>query len=101
MKLRPGCGCPLFVVAIVDLVFVVSCIVGIVSGPSSTPASSTTLGLSITLFVMLANMIACILLAMAAFRQRRLEQSVSETPALEDSLEEGEDAGSGQEQEDA
>jgi hypothetical protein len=101
MKLRPGCGCPLFIVAIIDLVFVVSCIIGIVSGPSSTPATSTTLGLSMTLFIMLANMIACILLAMAAFRQRRLEQSVSETSALEDSPQEGEDAGSGEDEEGA
>lgn len=99
MKLRPGCGCPLLIVSIVDLVFVVSCIIGIVRGPSSTPGTSTTLGLSVALLVMLANMIACILLAMTAFRRRRLEESVSETADLEDSLEEGADAGSGQDEE--
>ena len=103
MRLRPGCGCPLLILMVVDIVFLAGAVLTVVRGPSAEPARATTYGAVITLIVMAGNAIACALLAMAAFRRRGLEQAVSDTPTTEDSSEEGEeeDAGSVEDDEDA
>lgn len=100
MTLKRGCGCPLLILVAVDLLFVISCVIGLVTGPSTKPATSSTFGLVLTLFIMLGNMVTCAVLGFAAFRRQPLGQSMPETSAPEDPFQEGEDARGGQDEED-
>jgi cytochrome c oxidase subunit IV len=96
MRLRRGCGCPILILLLVDAVFFVGSVLSLIRGPSDEPAQATTWTLVLSLLVMGANLIVCAILGLAALRGQALGPSPAEAPAGQDSSEEGEEAGSGQ-----
>ena len=68
MRLKPGCGCLLILLAIVDLVLLVSALFSIVSGPSENPVQPSKLLLGGTAVIFAANVAVSVMLGLAAFR---------------------------------
>ena len=68
MKLKPGCGCLLIILAIVDLTMTIACLVFTVNVPTAT-TSAPKAGLYAGAAVMFgANVVASGMLGFAAFR---------------------------------
>ena len=83
MKLRRGCGCPLLVIGVLDLVFVMAVVLAIVRHSTGYP-------LAITMFVLMAaNCGVCLAVGINAIRG----QDLSEGPArTDDSDDDGSDS---------
>jgi hypothetical protein len=62
MRIRKGCGCPVGLLGLVNLVYVISAIIGAVSGSTPVPAAM------LVLFISLGNLVLCAIVALAAFR---------------------------------
>jgi hypothetical protein len=83
MKLRKGCGCPVAILALVNLAYVIASIVSLATG------SVKMGGALLILSVGAANLLVCVIVALAAFRGEKL--GMSEAP---DAFSEGyDDAG--------
>jgi hypothetical protein len=91
MKLRRGCGCPILLLMGIDLFFFVGVIIALFQGSSTEPTRPTTLGSLLSLAVFAGNVIACALLAIAAFRQQGLQSSTGEKPVMDEYAGEGTD----------
>jgi hypothetical protein len=96
MRVGRGCGCPILILVVVDLAFLIGAIINLIRGPSGEPVSATRLGAGLTLVVFAANLIVCAIMAIAAFRGQALGPTAGETPSLDDSSGEGEETDSGQ-----
>jgi len=92
MRLRRGCGCPILLLLIANIFFVVGSIISLIRGPSSEPVSATRLGSSLSLAVMAGNLIVCAILGIAALRGQALGQSVDDTSPTGDPSDEGTDS---------
>jgi len=68
MRLKPGCGCVLLLLAIVNLVFVVSAIFSMFRGASETPVEPSRLLLTASVLIFSANVAVCLMLGLAALR---------------------------------
>ena len=89
MKLRPGCGCLILVLGLINLVFLLSAIVG---AARQTSLSSTVLSI-LMVVVFIANVVVCALVGWAALRSRKQAPSVSTVEEGSGSESEGEEAG--------
>ena len=68
MRLKPGCGCLLILLAIVNLALLVSALFSMASGPSETPAEPSKLLLGFSALIFAANVAVSVMLGLAAFR---------------------------------
>jgi len=102
MKLKPGCGCLILVLALCNLVFVVADIVTMFRGPAEKPVNPSNLMLGITGLIFAANVAVCVMMGLAALRgvsfgrksaaQDTDESTVEDsTFAAEDATDEGQD----------
>jgi hypothetical protein len=99
MRLRRGCSCPILILVVADMFFVVGSIISLIRGPSSEPTQATRLGSVLSLIVMGANLIVCAVLAIVALRSQADGPSTAETPYEKDSPEEWSAGDSGQDDE--
>ena len=86
MKLRPGCGCLVLVLAFFNLLLSVLAIVGLTRGTLGTSGLSVTM-----LLVFMANAVVLAMVGLAALRERRQQPSDQTAPGSEG---EGVDEGS-------
>ncbi len=88
MRVSRGCGCPVTILALVNLVFLAGSVVSLIRGPVAEPVSATRLGAALTLAVFLGNLMVCALLAVAALGGRTLgpspQESVPDDPGGDD-----------------
>jgi hypothetical protein len=102
MKLKPGCGCLLILLAVVNLVLFLSAILSIVRGPSENPVQPSNLLLVGSALIFAANVAVSMMLGLAAFRgvsfgrkgppQEAYESTDQESTAVaEEGADEGED----------
>ena len=70
MKLRRGCGCPILILGILNLVMVVATILSLARGSTSSTLSSgtTKLGSVFFLLVFAGNVLACAIVGLASVR---------------------------------
>jgi len=68
MKLKPGCGCVLILLAIVNLVLVVSALFSIFRQASETPVQPSKLLLASSALIFSANVAVCVMLGLASLR---------------------------------
>ena len=68
MRLKPGCGCLLILLAIVNLVLLVSALFSMASGPTETPAQPSKLLLGASALIFAANVAVSVMLGLASFR---------------------------------
>ena len=68
MRLKPGCGCLLILLAIVNLVLLLSAVISMARGPSETPVNPSKLLLGFSALIFAANVAVCVMLGLAAFR---------------------------------
>jgi hypothetical protein len=90
MRLRRGCGCPILIILLLDLLLATGGIITLIRGPSDKPFQATRLGAGISTVIMSANVIACGLLAVGTLREGRLGGSTPGTSASD--YEEGDGA---------
>ena len=88
MRLKPGCGCLLILLAIVNLVLLVSALFSMASGPSETPVEPSKLLLGGSALIFAANVAVSVMLGLAAFRgvsfgRKSAPQDVDESTAEE------------------
>lgn len=68
MKLRRGCGCPILILLLFDLLLLVGALIGLIRGPSEEPFQATRLGSGLSAILMLGNLAVCVLLLLTALR---------------------------------
>jgi len=100
MRLKPGCGCLLILLAIVNLVLFVSSILSIFRAPSENPVQPSSFMLAASALIFAANVAVSVMLGLAAFRgvsfgRKAAPQEADESTGQESTAvaEEGEDEG--------
>jgi hypothetical protein len=68
MKIKPGCGCLIILLAMLNLVLVVSAIFSIFKGASETPVQPSKLLLAGSALIFAANVAVCVMLGLASLR---------------------------------
>lgn len=70
MKLRRGCGCPILILGIFNLLMVVASILSLARGSTSSVmgSSATKLGAVLFLLVFSGNVLVCAVIGIVAFR---------------------------------
>ena len=89
MRLNRGCGCPVLILLILDLILLAGALIGLIRGPSDEPFQATRLGSGLSALLALGNVGACAILAMGALRGQPLGGSTNE-PSSTDEEEQGE-----------
>ena len=84
MKLRRGCGCPILILALADLLYLVAGVVSLIQH------SVSRWGALLIMFIALANGVVCVIVALAAIRGETLSGPMR-------TLTEGEDIEGGEE----
>ena len=80
MKLKPGCGCVLIILAIINLVMAIGCIVFTINVPTATSTAPKASLYAAAAVLFGANVAASGLLGLAAFRG----MSIGRKPAAQD-----------------
>jgi hypothetical protein len=88
MKMKPGCGCLILVLAICNLVFVIADISYLVRGPSENPVNPSALMLAGTMLIFVANVAVCVMLGLATLRGVSFGRGAAPQEADESTLEE-------------
>ena len=88
MKLRRGCGCPLIILGLADLLYLAAGVVSLIRHTTGA------LGSLFIILVGLGNGIVCVIVALAAIRGESLSGPVDAAPEGED-IEEGEGSADG------
>ncbi len=102
MKLKPGCGCVLILLAILNIVFFISAVFSIFRAPSQTPVQPSDLMLAASALIFAANVAVCVMLGLATLRgvsfgRKAAPQEADEstgqesTDVAEEGVDEGED----------
>lgn len=78
MRVSRGCGCPVVILALANLLFLAGAIFSLIRGPAAEPVSSTRLGAGLTLAVFLGNLTVCAVLAVAALGGRAIGSAQNE-----------------------
>ena len=68
MKMKPGCGCLLILLAMINLVLFISAVFSIFRAPSANPTQPSDLMLAATALVMAANVAVSVMLGLASLR---------------------------------
>lgn len=89
MKVRRGCGCPIIILGLTNLTFLVAGVVSLVR------STSPVLGSLFIVFMGLGNAVICGMVGLAAFRNQPLSASVNAGPEGGDAEEGEEDGGGG------
>lgn len=79
MRVSRGCGCPVVILALANLLFVAGSIFSLIRGPAAEPVSSTRFGAGLVLAVFLGNLIVCAVLAVAALGGRTIGSAHNES----------------------
>ena len=78
MKLRPGCGCLVLVLGILNLLLVFLMTWGLIRGTASRSPQAFTM-----LLVFISDVIICLIVGLAAVRSRKLEAANAQTEGTE------------------
>jgi hypothetical protein len=97
MRLNRGCGCPIVILFLVDILMIVGAIISLIRGPSQEPFQASRVGTGLSLMVTLGNAVAAAILVIAAFRGQALGGSTTEAPSTEQE-EEGVEVGAAEEE---
>lgn len=68
MRIKPGCGCLLLLLAVANLAFLLSAIISMFRDPAETAVAPSKLMLAVTALVFAANIAVAVMLALASFR---------------------------------
>jgi len=71
MKLRKGCGCPILILLVADVVMLVGAVISMIRGPGTSTIQATRTGEALVLVLALGNVVSCALLALVALRGER------------------------------
>jgi hypothetical protein len=78
MRLRRGCGCPLLILMVLNIILVAGSVIGLIRGPTESVVQTTRWGSSFMLVLMLANSAICLIMGLASLRSQPIGSATTD-----------------------